>query len=52
MEQDLEKKATFVAKPDKKNKKLLNPFLKIRPLRRITNEDIQKYWPEWNSNDY
>lgn len=46
------KKATFVYRPDEVNKERIEPFLKIRPLRRITDEDIQQLWPEWNQNDY
>jgi Rps23 Pro-64 3,4-dihydroxylase Tpa1-like proline 4-hydroxylase len=46
------KKATFVTKPDEENKNLIEPFLKIRPLRRIEKSDIDEFWPEWNSKNF
>lgn len=46
------KKAAFICGPDEPNKDKITPFLAIRPFRRITDEDIQKIWPEWNAKDY
>lgn len=46
------KKATFVARPDENNKELLESFLQIRPLRRITDSDIKENWPDWNSENF
>lgn len=42
------KKATFVCRPDEENKDKIAPFLEIRPLRRITTEDILNFWNEWD----
>lgn len=46
------KKATFICRPDDQNKEKMKELLEIRPLRLITDEDIKKYWPEWNPIDY
>lgn len=46
------KKATFVCRPDEENKDRIRPFLEIRPFRRIENEDIENFWPEWESENY
>uniref|UniRef100_A0A6C0BDL1 Prolyl 4-hydroxylase alpha subunit Fe(2+) 2OG dioxygenase domain-containing protein n=1 Tax=viral metagenome TaxID=1070528 RepID=A0A6C0BDL1_9ZZZZ len=49
---ELRQKATFVARPNELNKDKLEPFYKIRPVRRITNEDITEHWPEWNREEF
>lgn len=46
------KKATFVCRPDEKNKDKIEPFLEIRPYRRITEDDVERIWPGWNSEEY
>lgn len=45
-------KASFVCRPDEKNKDKLIPLLNIRPIRRIEKSDLDKFWPEWNYEDY
>lgn len=40
-------KATFVQRPCDKPDDRIKELMKIRPTRRITNEDMQRIWPEW-----
>ena len=42
-------KATYVNKSPYKE---IDEFIKIRPLRRIDQEDINNIWPNWNSEKY
>lgn len=46
------KRAAFILRPEDENKDKLEPFLKIRPFRRIEQSDIDEYWPEWNAEEY
>lgn len=46
------KKATFVCRPDEENKDKIEPFLEIRPIRRIEKSDVNEFWPEWNSENF
>lgn len=45
-------KAAYRKRPTDLDDNRLDLLYKIRPYRRITNEDLNKIWPEWNSNDY
>lgn len=40
-------KATFVQRPYDSPDDRIKELMKIRPIRRITNEDMQRLWPEW-----
>ena len=45
-------KATFVKHPKDPHLPQMEKLYKIRPHRRITENDIKEIWPEWNSKDY
>lgn len=45
-------KATFICKPHEDNQEKLEELHKIRPIRRLTDADIEKYWPCWNENEF
>lgn len=40
-------KATFVQRPCDSPDDRIKELMKIRPIRRITNQDMQRLWPEW-----
>ena len=44
-------KAVFVQKFGEKCDIRIQKLLKIRPNRRITKEDLEKIWPDWNEID-
>jgi len=43
-------KAIFTKKPDDPNLEQMTELYKIRPIRRIENDDLKKIWPEWTPN--
>ena len=45
-------KATFIKRPKDTHLPQMVKLYKIRPIRRITENDIEDIWPEWNSKDY
>ena len=45
-------KATFVKRPKDPYLPQMAKLYKIRPHRRITENDMEEIWPEWNSKDY
>lgn len=45
-------KATFIKRPKDPHLPQMVKLYKIRPIRRITENDIEDIWPEWNSKDY
>ena len=45
------KKAVFIKRPNDKYDKNMEELYKIRPLRRITKEDMDYYFPNWKISD-
>jgi len=45
------KKAVFVKRPQDNYDKNMEELYKIRPMRRITKEDMIKYFPNWSKNN-
>lgn len=45
-------KAVFRVLQNDPNYEKIEPLLKIRPLRRIEQSDIDEHWPEWNPEEY
>lgn len=45
-------KATYRQIPSEPFNNKIQQLLKIRPLRRIEQEDMDRIWPEWNPDDY
>lgn len=45
-------KATYVQHPHYPKNEKIEEFIKIRPKRRIEKEDIKKFMPEWNAEDF
>lgn len=45
-------KATYVQHPHYPKNDNIEQFIKIRPKRRISKEDIEKIMPEWNAKDF
>lgn len=41
-------KAAFIKRPNDPNCKKMEKLYKIRPHRRISKEDMEKIWPDWN----
>lgn len=44
-------KAVFVQKSTEESDSRIQKLLKIRPNRRITKEDLEEIWPDWNEID-
>ena len=45
-------KACFIKRPQDEYDERMEQLYKIRPIRRIENEDMKKIWPEWNNTTY
>ena len=45
-------KATYIQHPHYPKYDKLEELIKIRPLRRIEKDDMEKIWPEWNAKEY
>ena len=44
------KKAVFVKRPQDKYDERMEKLYKIRPMRRISDQDMYEIWPEWDIN--
>lgn len=45
-------KASFIKRPSDQHDERMETLYKIHPLRRITTQDIEEIWPEWNEKDF
>lgn len=45
-------KATFIKRPKDKQSDKMDLLYKIRPIRRIEEEDLNEIWPDWNPKDF
>ena len=45
-------KAVFVKRPQDNYDERMEKLFKIRPFRRISDDDMNEIWPEWNEKEY